>query len=78
MTKPTFEEIEKGIHIRYWNCPINFITNNIMQFIGIYDYCKSFTNVKMPAYDNLSNRFRLAMLYFESKYNEFLIDTQKG
>lgn len=72
MSIPTFEEVENGVLLRYWDCPINFIPKNIYEFFMLYDYHKQFTGVKMPAYKNTSKRFLKACQYFEAKFSESL------
>ena len=74
MTEPTFEE--DGV--RYWNCPIRFIPDSVYKFFEIYDYHKQFTSVQMPSYKNTAVRFIRAAKYFESKYNEMLIEVNKN
>lgn len=72
MSEPTFEELEKGIHYKYWNCPVKFIPSNIIKFFCLYDHVKQFPNVSMPTYDNTSSRFLFAIRYYETQYNEAL------
>lgn len=77
MPDPVLVEEINGIEYRYWNCPIKFIPDSIWQFITLYDYQRSFPSAPMPKRDNVSKRFLLAYLYYESKYNEFSIQAAK-
>ena len=72
MHEPVFEEIENNTHYKYWNCPIRFIPDNVLQFMEIYNYYKTFPGARMPDYKNVSKRFLLAIQYIEMKKNENL------
>ncbi len=65
MSVPTFKENINGEVVNYWNCPVNFIPKNILQFIGLYDYVKRF-EMKMPEFKKVSKRFLQAVNYYES------------
>jgi hypothetical protein len=70
MSIPPFEEIENGIHYRYWNCPSKFVPDSVEGFYMIYRYHKDFPSAVMPPLSLLSARFFLAYRYYESKFNE--------
>ena len=72
MNEPTFEEIENGIHYKYWNCPMKFIPGSIIKFFCLYDYVKQFPNVQMPPHKDTSKRFLQAWQYYEARYSEAL------
>jgi hypothetical protein len=71
MSIPPYEEIENGIHFRYWNCPNNFIPKSLGDFMKIYRYYKDFPGAQMPSIENCSYRFFFAYQYYEKKFNEF-------
>ena len=73
MAIPPLEEIENGIHYRYWNCPGKFISDSVESFFLIYRYHKDFPSAPMPNVHDVSARFFMAYRYYESKLNEFKI-----
>ena len=79
MQQPTFEELEGGVHYRYWNCPVLWLPDSIRQFLIINRYCKEFHGVSMPAPGDASARFVLASQYYEAKVSENLrLKSERG
>ena len=77
MAEPTFQEEERGIIYRYWNCPIKFVPMNIWKFLEVYDYYKQFPSAPAPSFENVSRRFLKAFQYYESKFNEGMAKVMK-
>ena len=73
MSIPPFEEIENGVHFRYWNCPSKFIPESVENFLMLYKYYKDFPSAPMPGIKDVSIRFFIAYRHYESKLNEFKI-----
>jgi len=64
-----------GIEYRYQTCPINFIPSSIREFYKIYNYYQEFQSAVMPSYQDVSNRFLLAVGYFKN-YLQENVDTK--
>jgi hypothetical protein len=71
MAIPPLEEIENGIHYKYWNCPVHLIPKSVYSFIAIYKYYKDFPGASMPSINNVSKKFFMAYQYYEQKSQEF-------
>ena len=78
MPNPTFEEMENGMHYKYWQCPRKFIPDSIFKFLLIKNYHESFPSAPMPAFEDVSPRFLIANNYYENKLNEYQKDLNDG
>jgi len=77
MRKPTFEYTDRGVHVKYWNCPVKFIPDSIWKFITIMDYYDSFPSAPFPNMKNVSLRFLTAHKFFNNKLMEYKIQKSK-
>lgn len=67
--RPAFVEQDGGKIYQYWNCPIKFIPQNILDFSRKYRYYKTFQGA-MPRFQEVSGRFIYCYEYFENKKAE--------
>lgn len=67
MSVPTFiDETPEKVFV-YWSCPVRFVPSSITEFVGQYNYYKNFPSALQVKYDEMSPRFRTAMLSYESQ-----------
>lgn len=66
-----FEEVENNIEYKYFSCVSLLIPASIMEFIKQIDFLKEFPNSKIPEYDKIASRFKLAKEYFDNKLIEY-------
>jgi len=64
-------EQENGIEYYYYNCPLQFVTNNVWDFMKEYKYHKDFPSAGMPSFRNCNPRWILAVNYLETKISEY-------
>jgi hypothetical protein len=72
MPRPTFVDQSSDKIIRYWSCPVNFVSRNVAEFIKMLDFLKSFPASPIPPYQKISRRFMEAWSYYEAQYTSAL------
>lgn len=88
---PAFYEIENGVYYRYWNCPRRLLPYSIVKSGRMYDDCNniwySFLDLYrfydkypagMPAIDLVSQRYILAVNYYDGKIAEYTNEKYKA
>ena len=70
-------ETDSGKILRYWNCPLNFLPEQVTEFARRFRYQKDFPSAPMPDYDTVSRRWVLAYQYYENKLSHFQAEKYK-
>ena len=65
-------EQENNVEYFYFNCPLQFVSNSVWEFITVYKYTKDFPSSPMPKFKDCNPKFLQAVNYFESKINEYI------
>lgn len=69
--QPLFECDIDGVIYKLWQCPINHIPKNVIEFINEYDYTLKYPSVKMPKYSKLSRKWYEAVRLYENYKSEY-------
>ena len=71
-------ENDCGKILRFWNCPINFIPESVVEFTRQYRYYKDFPSAPMPEYEEVPKRWILSYQYYETKLRHYQEERFKG
>jgi hypothetical protein len=75
MAEPTFVDDDGN---KYWNCPVRYIPDSIINFLREYDYYKRFPSALSIGYAAMSPRFKAAMEIYEAEYLANMKELQHG
>jgi hypothetical protein len=65
------EEEEEGVRIYYYNCPMNFIPNNILKWFREYRMYTILPGLSLGLTENISMKFLRAVEIYERYLNRF-------
>jgi hypothetical protein len=65
------EQREDGDIDRYWNCPLLFVPESVIEWFKSYKYYSRFPSAPMPDYEHVSQRFLAAVDIYENKLIEW-------